>query len=69
MGFDELAKEAVDCGFGLHEDIGPGLLQSVYEVLLTEALRERGLSVQRLVLVPIKYKGVVVDNARLRGFA
>ena len=63
MGVEDLAKQAVDCGFRLHKDIGPGLLESVYEVLLAEALRERGLTVQRQVLVPIRYKDVVIDNA------
>jgi len=60
---EALAKEAVDCGFKLHKELGPGLLESVYEVLLAAALAERGLSVARQVPVPISYKGVIVDNA------
>lgn len=63
MGIEDFAKIAVDCGFKLHKELGPGLLESVYEVLLAEALRERGLFVERQVPVPIRYKGVVVDNA------
>ena len=39
------------------------MLESVYEVLLAESLRERRVSVARQVPVPIKFKGVVVDNA------
>lgn len=39
------------------------MLESVYEILLFEALREAGLACERQVVVPIKYKGVVVDNA------
>ena len=39
---DALAKIAVDCGFKLHEGVGPGLLESVYEVLLAESLKRRG---------------------------
>jgi GxxExxY protein len=60
---EELARMAVDYGYHLHKEIGPGLLESVYEVLLFEILKERGLSVVRQVAVPITYKGVVVDNA------
>ncbi|WP_248793095.1 GxxExxY protein, partial [Escherichia coli] len=60
---EALARIAVDCGFQLHRDIGPGLLESVYEALLFAALTDRGLKVQRQVSVPITYKGVVVDNA------
>jgi GxxExxY protein len=60
---ERIAKAAVDCGYRLHKDTGPGLLESVYEILLAEGLREAGLSCKRQVQVPIRYKGVVVDNA------
>jgi GxxExxY protein len=63
MDLEELAKISVDCGFRLHKELGPGLLESVYEVLPAESLRERGLSMKRQVPVPIKFKGIVVDNA------
>lgn len=63
MDIEELAKQAVDCGFKLHKELGPGLLESVYEILLAVALEERGLSVRRQVPVPIRHNGVVVDNA------
>ncbi|MCW1431452.1 GxxExxY protein [Novosphingobium sp. JCM 18896] len=60
---EAIARTAVDCGFRLHRDLGPGLLESVYEVLLAEYLREAGLDVERQLPVPISFKGVVVDNA------
>jgi len=60
---EALASAAVDCGFRLHADIGPGLLESAYEALMAEALRQRGLEVARQVAVPLQYNGVVVDNA------
>lgn len=63
MNLEELAKISVDCGFKLHKELGPGLLESVYEVLLVESLKERGVGVSRQVAVPIRHKGVVVDNA------
>lgn len=63
MEIEELASIAVDCGFKLHKALGPGLLESVYEVLMAAALRERGVSAARQVRVPIRYNGVVVDNA------
>ena len=58
-----IARKAVDCGFRLHRDLGPGLLESVYEVLLAESLKDAGLAVERQVMVPICYKGIVIDNA------
>lgn len=60
---DRLARIAVDSGYHLHKEIGPGLLESVYEAVLAEELRLRGLEVARQVSVPLRYKGVVVDNA------
>ncbi|HEY7808143.1 MAG TPA: GxxExxY protein [Croceibacterium sp.] len=63
MELEQIAKVAVDRGYRLHRDTGPGLLETVYEILLAESLREAGLSCQRQVQVPIRYKGVVVDNA------
>jgi GxxExxY protein len=60
---EEIARAAVDCGFALHRDLGPGLLESVYEILMFESLRQRGLHVERQVPVRIEYNGVVVDNA------
>jgi iron complex transport system substrate-binding protein len=63
VDIEEIAKIAVDCGFKLHKELGPGLLESVYQILLAEALRERGLGTEAQVPVPIRYKGVVIDNA------
>jgi len=63
MDIEELARIAVDCGFTLHKDIGPGLLESVYEALLAAELRERGLIVATQVRVPIRHKGVEIRNA------
>ena len=60
---EEVATLAVDRGYHLHRDLGPGLLESVYEILLAESLREVGLHCDRQVTIPIQYKGVVVDNA------
>jgi GxxExxY protein len=60
---EEIGRTVVDCGFRLHRDIGPGLLESVYEVLLAEYLRDAGLSASRQVPVPISFKGIVIDNA------
>jgi GxxExxY protein len=60
---EAVARIVIDCGYRLHRDLGPGLLESVYEILLAEYLREAGLSVDRQVPVPINFKGVVIDNA------
>lgn len=58
-----LARIAIDCGFHLHRDLGPGLLESAYEALMAESLRQAGYAVERQIALPMRYNGVVVDNA------
>ena len=60
---EALAKVAVDCGFQIHREIGPGLLESAYELLLAESLVARGLFVERQVSIDLKANGIVIDNA------
>lgn len=48
-----ISKEIVDAAYKIHTKLGPGLLESVYEVILTHELKKRGLHVQRQLPVPI----------------
>ncbi len=58
MDIEELASIAVDCGFHLHKNLGPGLLESVYEAIMFDQLARRGLNIQRQAPIPIRYDGV-----------
>ena len=60
---EELAHEAIQCGFAIHQDLGPGLLESCYEVLLAASLARAGLAVERQKIVDIDYKGISVREA------
>ena len=60
---EELARTVVDCGYHLHRDIGPGLLESVYEILLCAELEARGVRVQCQLAVPIEHRGILIENA------
>lgn len=60
---EELAALAVQCGFAIHHDLGPGLLESCYEVLLAASLARAGLAVERQKVVDIEYKGIAVREA------
>ena len=62
MELEELARIAVDCGFKVHTGLGPGLLESVYEVVLAHTLTQRGLRVQRQYPVPIMFEGITFDE-------
>ncbi|WP_033074825.1 GxxExxY protein [Sphingopyxis sp. MWB1] len=63
MDVEELARITLDCGYNLHREIGPGLLETVYEILLEEFLIERGLRVERQKIVPIMFRGRPLDEA------
>ncbi len=57
MHENEIGTVIVDCAVHLHQDLGPGLLETVYEVTLARKLEMRGLSVQRQVPIAIEYEG------------
>ena len=59
---EQLATIAIDCGFKLHDALGPGLLESVYEAVLLDSLTQRGLAAERQVSVPIKFNGRTFDE-------
>jgi GxxExxY protein len=59
---EELSAEVVDAAFHLHKDLGPGLLESVYEAILIKILIDRGLQVERQKPVPIQYAGFNFDE-------
>lgn len=60
---DELTGIIVDECVHIHQELGPGLLESVYEVVLAHRLALRGLKVQRQVMVGIVFDGIVLDKA------
>jgi GxxExxY protein len=57
MHENDIGSVIVDCAVALHQDLGPGFLESVYEVTLARALERRGLRVERQVAVAIEYAG------------
>jgi GxxExxY protein len=56
-----IAKEAVNCALKVHRSLGPGLLESVYEVCLAHELEKTGLTVEKQIKLPVVYDGVVLD--------
>lgn len=56
MTENEIGRIVVDCAVTLHKALGPGLLESVYEVVLAHELERRGCSVVRQVPIPIQYQ-------------
>jgi GxxExxY protein len=56
---EEVARIAIDCGFHLHKALGPGLLESVYETVLADALERRGLRAERQKALDFTFEGRV----------
>lgn len=59
---ERVAREIVDAGFKVHKELGPGLLESSYEILMVYELEKRGLRVARQVPMPLIYDGRVFET-------
>lgn len=57
-----LAREIVDCAFKVHNQLGPGLLEKVYEVCLCHELYKKGIEYRRQVEIPIIYDNIVFNE-------
>ena len=62
MTENEIGKLVVDTSIRLHRALGPGLLETVYEITLARQLEKAGLSVARQVVVPIEFEGETFDE-------
>ena len=62
MNAEKASAVVVDTAFHLHRDLGPGLLESVYEAVLARMLRERGLRVERQKSVSFEFHGIYFDE-------
>lgn len=60
---NEIGTLIVDCAVHLHQELGPGLLETVYETTLKHRLEKRGLTVERQAPIPIQFDGVVFNEA------
>ena len=61
MDPNEIGSAVVESALAVHTALGPGLLESAYEVCLAHELGKRGRKVERQVAVPINYDGVRLD--------
>jgi len=62
MTCNEIGTIVVDCAVALHRETGPGLLETVYEVVLTHDLRARGLRAERQIPIPIELRGMAFNE-------
>ncbi|MCI0343698.1 MAG: GxxExxY protein [Planctomycetales bacterium] len=59
--FNRVSGQIVEAAFAVHSALGPGLLESVYEVCLCHELSKQGLTVERQVTLPVVYDGLRLD--------
>jgi GxxExxY protein len=63
MAENETAKQILDSAFRVHTKLGPGLFESVYEVIMAYELKKRGLTAERQKPMPIVYDDIRFDEA------
>lgn len=61
MTENEVARQIVDAAYKIHTTLGPGLLESVYEAVMSAELANRGLQVQRQQAIPVVYETMRLD--------
>jgi iron complex transport system substrate-binding protein len=59
---DEVSGAIVDCAYHIHKELGPGLLESVYEAVLAKRLQQLGFSVERQKPIPFEFDGLVFEE-------
>ncbi len=59
---DLIAKLIVDCAFTVHNVLGPGLLESVYQACFAEELKSRSINFRQQVVLPISYRSLRLDS-------
>lgn len=59
---NEITRAVLDAAFRVHTNLGPGLLESVYEAVLAYELSKAGVAVKRQVPIPIRYEELVFEE-------
>ena len=60
---NEIGRAVVDCAVKIHSDLGPGLMETVYEAILAETLSRAGYGIRRQVAIPLVYEGLNFKEA------
>ena len=60
---EEVGKAVVNAAYKVHKELGPGLLEKVYEVCFCHVLAKAGYDVQRQLVVPIVFEDLVLDES------
>ena len=61
--YDSITEQIIRCAIEVHKELGPGLMESVYDICLAETIQNIGLRVERQHPVPITFKGKLLDKS------
>ena len=59
---EAIGRKIVDAAYTVHKNLGPGLLEKVYEICFCHELKKRGHSYQRQIDIPIVYDGILFEE-------
>jgi GxxExxY protein len=65
MDTDHLTQKIIGCAIDVHQELGPGLLESIYESAMAVELEYQKLLFQQQVIVPIHYRGKLIGEHRI----
>ncbi|MFA4921552.1 MAG: GxxExxY protein [Candidatus Neomarinimicrobiota bacterium] len=61
MDENDISRIIVDCAYHIHRELGPGLLESVYEKVLLYELEKKDLKIDNQVVIPVRYHEIVLE--------
>ena len=65
MDTDQLTQRIIGCAIDVHQEVGPGLLESIYESAMAVELDFQKMSFRQQVIVPIQYRGRLIGEHRI----
>ena len=65
MEFNKITEKVIGCAIEVHKQLGPGLLESVYEKAICIELEEHKINYERQKILPVKYKNQEIGEFRI----
>ena len=60
--YNSITERIIRCAIEVHKELGPGLMESVYEVCLKKVIADDGLNIKSQVILPVHFKGEILDK-------
>lgn len=66
MNINAISGKVIDAVFHVHNELGPGLFESVYEEILCYELQKRELVIRRQQIIPLQYRGEILSDCAFK---